>query len=305
MNMNETDFKSTLGGIYPSITTPFKDGRVSCGRLRANIERYNEYDLGGYMILGGNGEYLGLTPGESIKAVKTIVSARKAGRPTIAGAGRESAQATVAFIKRIADLGVDMASVITPFYYAKRIRDENLVAYYSAVADESPIPILIYNSPSYAAGVEISPEAVSELSRHENIAGMKNSSCRELSEYTAVCKNKRLRFHSGSVSCLYRDLKQGAAGATLSAADYWPEEFISVYRLMKQDRDEEAQRLCEALECAGRAGAFACGVTGVKYAMDLAGFYGGEPRLPLLPLDDNQKEQVKKSFSLRGEIKIA
>lgn len=297
----KSGYVKTLSGLFPSITTPFTGAKIDYGRLRFNIERYNEFDLGGYMILGGNGEYLGLTPNETIKSAKTIISARKQGRPVVAGAGRESAEATLKFIRSIADIGADIASIITPFYYAKRMGDKNLIAYYSAIADESPIPILIYNSPSYAAGVEISPYALSELSRHENIAGMKNSSGRELSDYKAAVSRTSFGFHSGSVPCLYRDLKQGADGATLSAADYWPEELISVCRLMKLGRDAEALKLCEAVEHAGRAGAFDYGVAGVKYAMDLAGFYGGEPRLPLLPLSDEQKARVEKSFALRGE----
>ncbi len=296
------DYSEILSGIFPSITTPFVDGKIDYGLLRSNIEIYNEFDFGGYMILGGNGEYLGLAPDESLKAAKAIISARKAGRPVIAGAGRESAEATLDFIRVMADIGADMASVITPFYYARHMTDDKLTAFFSRVADGSPIPILIYNSPSYAAGVSVSPETLQKLSDHENIAGMKNSSAREISDYTAaVGENKRFCFHSGRVSALCRDYKQGAAGATLSTADFWPEACTGVYKLLKQGRSGEAEKLCVKIDKAGKAGASAYGVASVKYAMDVAGFYGGEPRLPLLPLSDKQKEQVRNSFELIGE----
>lgn len=175
------EYRDILSGIFPSITTPFTDGHVDYDLLRSNVQKYNEYEFGGYMILGGNGEYLGLTPDETLKAAETIVLAKKAGRYIVVGAGRESAQATVDFIKSIAGIGVDIASIITPFYYAKYITDENLVAYYSKIADESPIPVMIYNSPSYAAGVTVSDSVISQLSGHENIAGMKNSSLADFS----------------------------------------------------------------------------------------------------------------------------
>jgi 4-hydroxy-2-oxoglutarate aldolase len=257
------------------------------------------------MILGGNGEYLGLTPDETIKVARTIISARKAGRPVVAGAGRESAQATIEAIRRVADAGADIASVITPFYYAKHMTDEKLVAYYRMVADESPIPVLIYNSPSYAAGVGISPEAVAKLSNHENIAGLKNSSGRAISEYAdAVGANKSFCFHAGKLTDFCRDHRSGAAGATLSIADYWPQACIRVYALLQQGRDGEAAALCERIDSAGRAGAAQYGVAGVKYAMDVAGLYGGEPRLPLTPLSELQKEQVRKSFALKGEVAV-
>ncbi len=256
------------------------------------------------MILGGNGEYLGLTPDESLKTARTIICAAKAGRPVIAGAGRESAEATLEFIKSIACEGADIASVITPFYYAKYMTDEMLIAYYMKIADESPLPVLIYNSPSYAAGVGVSPEAVSKLSGHENIAGMKNSSCRETADYAdAIGPNDNFCFHSGTVSALCRDYKQGAVGATLSVANYWPEACINIYVLLKHGKYSEAVEECMKIGTAARAGASAYGVAGVKYAMDIAGFYGGEPRLPLIPLDEEQKQQIRISFEVAGEDK--
>lgn len=298
-------FKKILSGIFPSITTPFTRGKVDYGQLRLNIEKYNALELGGYMILGGNGEYLGLTPDESLKVVKTIISVNKPGNPIVAGAGRESAQATIELIKSIAGIGADIASVITPFYYARYMKDENLVAYYRKIADESPIPILIYNSPSYAAGVEISPGAVASLSAHENIAGMKSSSNRPISDYTAAAGVKKgFCFHVGKILNLCRDFQSGAVGATLSMADYWPEACINGYTLLKQGRDDEAAALCRKIDQAGKTGASVYGVAGVKYAMDLAGYCGGEPRLPWLPLDETQKEQVRKSFAIKGDAGV-
>jgi 4-hydroxy-2-oxoglutarate aldolase len=141
---------------------------------------------------------------------------------------------------------------------------------------------------------------ISELSGHANIAGMKNSSSREISEYArAAGENKRFVFHAGRVSDLLRDFKQGVIGATLSMADYWPEDCIRLYAHLKQGMDDDAAELCMRIDSAGKAGASAYGVAGVKYAMDIAGFYGGEPRLPLQPLGDKQKRLVEKSFRLK------
>ena len=154
---NKETVMQKLSGIFPSITTPFSGKRISYKKLAINIEKYNELDFGGYMILGGNGEYLGLTPYETLSVIKTIMESTLPGRTIVAGVGRESAEATINFIKSIADYGVDIASIITPYYFAKRMADENLIAYFAKIADESPIPVLIYNSPVYAAGVEISP----------------------------------------------------------------------------------------------------------------------------------------------------
>ena len=287
--------KQKLSGVFPSITTPFVNYEVEYGRLAFNIQKYNTLELGGYMILGGNGEYLGLTEKETYQATETIMRNKKPGRTVIAGAGRESAKATVDFIKSISGYGIDIASVITPFYFSKRMCDENLIAYYQKVADSSPIPILIYNSPGYAAGVEISPFVVSVLSKHENIVGMKNSSGRELSDYTAaVDAGDAFYFHAGKASTCYKAFEQGAVGATLSLAIYWPEACMNLYTLVEEGKHKEAERLGDQLAYISKAGASKYGVPGIKYALDVRGYFGGEPRLPLLPLTNDQKEDILK-----------
>lgn len=290
---NSKDYKQKLSGIFPSITTPYINDNVNCSALASNIKKYNELDLGGYMILGGNGENLGLTDQEAHRIVETIMEARKAERTIVAGVGRESAKATVDFIKSIAGYGIDIASVITPFYFGKHMHDQNLIRYYEEVADASPIPVLIYNSPDYAAGVEISPEAISVLSRHENIVGMKNSSKREISKYTSrISDDTEFYFHAGRMATCLRDFQQGAVGATLSVAIYWPEKCIKLYKLYTEGKHEEADSLSEEMRMTSTVSQY--GVAGVKYAMGLTGFIGGEPRLPLLPLTTEQKKEINK-----------
>ena len=287
------DYKRKLSGIFPSITTPYINDNVNCSALASNIKRYNELDLGGYMILGGNGENLGLTDQEAHRIVETIMEAKKAERTIVAGVGRESVKATVDFIKSIAGYGIDIASVITPFYFGKHMHDQNLIAYYEKVADASPIPVLIYNSPDYAAGVDISPQAISVLSRHENIVGMKNSSKSEIAIYTSeISEDTEFYFHAGRMATCFRDLQQGAVGATLSVAIYWPERCIKLYKLYIEGRYKEAASLSEQLALTSAVSKY--GVAGVKYAMELAGYVGGEPRLPLLSLTTEQKEEIKR-----------
>ena len=292
-DLRKVGYLEMLSGIFPSITTPFVNGEVEQAKLAFNIQRYNQLDLGGYMILGGNGEYLGLTEKETFGIVETILKNAKANRTIIAGAGKESAKATVDYIKALAQYDIDIASVITPFYFGKHMHDQNLIAYYEKVADASPIPVLIYNSPDYAAGVDISPQAISVLSRHENIVGMKNSSKSEIAIYTSeISEDTEFYFHAGRMATCFRDLQQGAVGATLSVAIYWPERCIKLYKLYVEGRYKEADSLSEQLALTAAVSKY--GVAGVKYAMELAGYVGGEPRLPLLSLTTEQKEEIKR-----------
>ena len=154
--------------------------------------------------------------------------------------------------------------------------------------------MLIYNSPAYAAGVEISPDVISQLCCHENIVGMKNSSLRPISEYVqAIPAGAEFHFHSGKAARCFEDLQNGAVGATLSLAIYLPELCSELYRLFRQGRMDEAQRVNETIQHFNKIGPSQYGVAGVKYAMDVRGYYGGEPRLPLLPMTDEQKAQQR------------
>lgn len=292
METNKTTARDMLSGIFPSITTPFAGDDIDYEQLACNIQKYNEIDLGGYMILGGNGEYLGLTPDETRKVVETIAAATTPGRTIVAGVGRESAEATIDFIRSIADMPIGIASIITPYYFAKQMHAENLIAYFTKIADNSPIPVLIYNSPAYAAGVEISPEVIGQLCCHENIVGMKNSSLRPISEYIqAIPPGEDFHFHSGKAARCFEDLQSGAVGATLSMAIYLPELCSALYRLFRQGRMDEAQKVNETIQSYNKIGLSQYGVAGVKYGMDLRGYFGGDPRLPLLPMTDAQKAQ--------------
>lgn len=298
------EIKRKLSGIFVPLTTPFADEKIVYSKIAGNVVKFNKTGLKGYMVLGGNGEYLGLTDQEAVKVLKTVVNTRDKSKTVVAGTGRESAYATLEFIKKAADAGAQYASIITPFYYAKRMTDEALKAYYGKIADFSPLPLVIYNSPEYAAGVTVSPAVIAVLSRHENIALMKNSSDESFVKYMQVLSgNDQFYIHVGRIRNLYAGLSEGAIGATLSMANYVPELCCMAYESFTAGQLEKAQEICEKLKRINST-VSANGVPGVKYAMSLMGYESGELRLPLLPLKDDQKAQVKKCLAEEGLIKI-
>jgi dihydrodipicolinate synthase/N-acetylneuraminate lyase len=271
----------SLNGIFPTITTPFVNHEVDYAQLRANIEKYNEFDLTGYKLLGSNAEYLGLTPDETIKVLRTVVAANTKKRTLVAGADRESVEAALDFIRIIADIGVDIASVMTPRFYARHMSDDSFVAYYTKIADDSPIPILIYIPPTSSSAPEMSAKALATLSKHENIIAVKVSSKRGISEYrSAVDAAADFLFLGGKIGNIVRDFEAGIVGAILSVADYWPQACIDLYRLFCEEQFDEAHKLCENIYTAYKEGPAKFGVAGVKYAMDLAGF--SEKVVPLM-----------------------
>ncbi len=139
--------KEKLSGIYPPITTPFIDQEVAYEKLAENIQKYNDTELIGYMPLGSNGEFRSLTEEESLKVLDVVYKNKSKDKVLMAGTQRESAKATIEFTKKAADRGAELASILCPHYFPKKMNDEALKKFFIEVADHSPVPILLYNSP--------------------------------------------------------------------------------------------------------------------------------------------------------------
>ena len=295
--------ENPLSGIFLPLVTPFIKEKIDLKYLQQNIQKYNQTNTNGYMILGGNGEYLGLTEKEALRVVDTVVRVKANNKTAVVGTGRESAYATVEFIKRVAAVGAEFASIITPFYYAKLMNGDALVRYYLRIADESPIPVIVYNSPEYAAGVKVSVQGIAELSHHPNIAGMKNSSNESMKNYIGcLAEESRFVIHVGRILRLFDGLQEGAVGATLAIANYLPELCSEAYYSFRTGDQAKSKAICEQLT---RINQFISphGVPGVKCAMDWAGFHGCETRLPLLPLSREKRMQIREILFDEGLIK--
>lgn len=295
--------KEKLSGIYPPIMTPFKNQEVAYEKLADNIQKYNATQLRGYMPLGSNGEFRSLTEDESLKVIDTVYKSKTADKILMAGTQRESAMATIEFTKKAADKGIELASVLSPHYYPKKMTDDALVKFFTTIADASPVPILLYNSPGFSNGVVVSPNAVGILSQHPNIVGMKDGTKENMSIYVnAVPKDAEFYILAGTISKFYTGLLDGGVGGVLSMANYLPNVCYELYNLyLKKDKvrgQDMHEKLCALNSITG--GKF--GIAGVKGAMDILGYYGGDPRIPLLPLTQAEKAELKSNMENEGLI---
>jgi 4-hydroxy-2-oxoglutarate aldolase len=295
------DCKKKLSGVFTPNVTPFLNEEVAHDKIAENIERYNQTKLKGYMPLGSNGEFRSLTDGESIKVIDVYQKYISPEKTLIAGVMRESAKATIEFIKKIADKGVDFATILLPHYFVKYMTDEALITYYTTIANQSPIPIMMYNAPKFTAGLLISPHMVSVLAEHPNIVGMKDTSKEDISIYVnAVPKGANFYVLAGTINKLYAGIKIGAIGGVVSMADYLPDICCELQELFEAGKIKEAEKLdVYARELSSNA-AGKHGVAGVKAAMDLLGYYGGDPRIPLFPLNDERKAELKDVLKKEG-----
>ena len=295
------DYKKKLSGVFTPNVTPFLNEEVTYDKIAKNIERYNQTKLKGYMPLGSNGEFRSLTDEESVKIIDVYQKYISSEKTLIAGVMRESAKATIEFIKKIADKSVDFATILLPHYFVKYMTDEALIKYYTTIADQSPIPIMMYNAPKFTAGLLISAYMVSVLAEHPMIAGMKDTSKEDISIYVnAVPKGANVYVLAGTINKLYAGLKAGAIGGVVSMADYLPDICCKLQELFEAGKIKEAEKLDVYTRKLSSNAAGKYGVAGVKAAMDLFGYYGGNPRIPLLPLNNEQKTELKTVLGKEG-----
>ena len=282
-----------LSGVFPALTTPYAaDGSVSIADLKQNIQQYNRVGLAGYVVMGSTGESVLLSKPEMEAVLVAVKETASRDKKLIAGTGAESTAETIERTKRAAELGYDAALVKTPYYYKPVYKPEVYLQHYRRVADASPIPVLLYSVPQFT-GVALEPPEVLALSEHPNIIGIKESSGNVQRVAEIIASTTRdFQMLVGSAATIYPSLAIGARGAILALGSALPDKCVELYELFRQGKQEKARELQEVILRASKLVVSECGIAGVKYAMDQRGYRGGIPRLPLLPLKDEQKKRV-------------
>lgn len=290
-------------GIYPPITTPFTaDGEIYKAKLTYNVEKWNRTGLSGYVVCGSTGESVFLTPEEKYLCWELVAAAAAPDKLLMAGTGVESVRETVSLTNKAAEMGYKAAMVRTPHYYKALLnRVDAQVLYFRAVADQAKIPIMIYNWPQ-ATGVDIAPEAVAMLSEHPNIIAIKESSG-SLEKVMQMIRETKAGFQVlvGSAPTLAPSFQVGAVGAVLAFANAAPYATITIWEAHRTREQAAAIDWQNRISRAAQLVTTKYGVPGLKYAMDLMGYYGGPPRLPLTPVGPEAKKEIEAAFeSLRG-----
>ena len=278
------------------ICTPFgEDGEIQLDAVRRNIAAYNRAGLLGYVVAGSTGEAVFLDREEKRNLFAAVREAA-AGKVLIAGTGAESVRETLSQIRDAAGLGYDAALVITPHYYRGQMaRPETQLAFFRAAADASPLPIVIYDFPQMT-GIDLAVDLVAQLAEHPNIVGIKESSA-DLDKIGALIRGLPASFPVvvGPSAKFHACLRLGATGGVLAFANVAPARTQNIYdKYRAGDVEGSCVAQQQIAEAAGVAPKY--GIQGLKYAMDLKGFYGGPSRLPLLPLDAAQKAEIELLF---------
>lgn len=291
-----------IKGIFAPIPTPFVDEEVAFDKLEENLGKWGQTGLAGVVVMGSNGEapYL-----EEDEKVELWAFARKhfpKDRMVVAGTGQETTRATIRVTKKAADAGATAALVISPSYFKANMKEPALERYYRDVADESPIPVLVYNMPGNT-GVNLSSNLVVRLSQHPNIVGVKDSSGNivQISEIIAGAPDTFSVF-AGSASFLLPALVMGARGGTLAAANVVPDLCVKILDLVSAGRIAEAREIQRRILALNALVTSRYGVAGLKAALDMIGFFGGLPRRPMLPATESEKADIRKALVTLGLV---
>jgi len=280
------------------MVTPFdENGAVRYDAFERNIEKYLEAGIEGYLVLGSNGESVYLEHTEKLKLIEAARKRVPSSRTLLAGTGVESTQATITLTKEAADRGVDAVLVKNPFYFKPQMTSDVYLAHYTAVADASPVPVIVYNVPVFT-GVPLPSKLVIELSKHPNILGMKDSSgdVKSISEVVWNTDGSRFQVMAGAAATLFPAMTAGARGGIIAIACAAPKQALALYRAFASGDYGKAGAIQRIIAPAAGAVTQSNGIPGLKSAMELQGFEAGLPRRPLLPLKQDQREELAQVF---------
>jgi 4-hydroxy-2-oxoglutarate aldolase len=285
---------SRFRGIFPPLPTTFdsRSGDVDAGAISGNVSRLMKTGLAGVLALGSNGEASLLDEDEAERVVGAAREKTPANKTLLVGVGRESTRATIAACRRAAALGGDAVLVRPPFYYRSQMTPDALLAHFRAVADASPLPVLLYNLPG-PTGVVLTVPLVAQLADHPNIVGLKETSpeLERLSQFAALASG-RLAILSGWAPVIYPALVAGGCGGILAVANVLPDECVELFDHAMAGRHAEALALQRRITVLAQLVSSVHGIAGLKVAMESRGFRGGPVRAPLLPLGDRARADV-------------
>lgn len=292
----------SLNGVFPPIPTPFDEkGNVALLALAENIERWNQYDLSGYVVLGSNGEAGFLSVEEKVRVWETARQAIPPDKLMIAGAGCESTRQTIELTRQAAQAGADAVLLVTPHYYGPQMTPGALAHHYEAVAAAAHIPVLLYTVPKFTH-VDIDAPTVARLARHPNIIGVKDTSgnMAKLAD-TVRLAGPNFQVLAGSAGFFLTGLTLGAVGGILALANVAPQKCLDLYQLFEAGKIKEAASLQRWMIPVNAALTSRFGIAGLKAALDMLGYYGGPVRSPLLGLSEEERRALREAL-VEGKV---
>ena len=337
-----------LEGLFLPVTTPFYlDGRLNLRKLEHNVDRYSKTPVAGFAVLSEHGDPTLLTEEETREALRSAMEAAAPDKVMLAGIARDSVVAAVELAAYAAGLGYDAVLIGVPTLLRKGVRVKEALAYFQAVADQSPLPVVLASS--LAAPVDV--ETVTALASHPNVLGLVESDAGKIAQIkapTAAVKREVVVTHIfaavpgrllaqrdttggatfvsadmltegatalavappkaaiktrtktvgfqilvGSTTGMLEGFKAGAVGAMTAFAASSPQGCYEVLAALKDGDEALSAVKQDRVQAAAARIEGELGSAGIRYGCDLNGYFGGRPRLPLLPVSGEERTEIE------------
>ena len=294
--------RQLAGMMVPAVSTFDAAGELARAPYERNLRAHLGAGASGIIVAGSSGEAALLDEGERTRLVEWTRAVVPAERWVIAGIGGESTRVTVRRARSAAEAGADAVLVVAPHYYMRRMSETALRTHFTAVADASPVPVLLYNVPAYAHLV-LSADLVAALAAHPNVIGMKDSAgdLANLERYLAA-RSDAFRVLTGSGQTAQQAFALGADGAILAVALFAGPAAVGMYDAWRAGDAARAESLQATLTPLAKEIVAGMGPAGLKAAMDLVGLDGGAPRAPLLAADDAERARIAALLADAGAL---
>lgn len=300
--MPEAQFSDRLAGVFIPVTTNFDavTGEVAPVSFRENLRKWVQQPIDGILLFGSTGEGVLLDEDEKARLTAFAREVVPAGFPLLAGVGADSTRATVRQAKQVAGQGADAVLIHPPPYFGAYLSPAAMAAHFREVAEQSPVPVLIYHMPKYTK-VTLEAGLIGELTRHPNVVGVKDSSgdIKRFAEYTDACE-RGCRLFVGNGSLLYTALELGAAGGIVAVGLIAAELCAAVVRHFRDGNGPKAGEAQNRLTPLHKEIVAQYGAVGLKAALELLGFAGGPPRAPLRALGGKERQAVARVMHEAG-----
>jgi len=283
--------------LMTAIVTPFDDeGNIDYGRLEYLTNYLIEHGSNGFVIGGTTGETQELTHDEKIELYQHFGEIVNGRVPVIAGTGSNNTKETIAFTNEVAQInGIDYALVVVPPY--NKPNQRGMVAHFTAVADNVDLPIIIYNIPG-RTGVKMAQETVVELSHHQNIAAVKQCTSLEELEYIVEHRDPDFAVFTGEDAQALTARVLGANGVISVASHTYVDKMRQMYDSLYRGDYQTAGKLQRWLTPRMPALFMFPSPSPVKAVLNAQGFNVGSCRLPILPLNEEEKRELEAALSL-------
>lgn len=258
--------------------------------------------VAGILTHGSNGEAVHLDHAERQIVTRStraaLDKAEKSHLPLIVGCGAQSSRETIKLCKEAAESGGTHVMILPPAYYGGLLTTELIKQHFLAVADASPLPVLIYNFPGACSGLDLSSDTILDLAQHSNIVGVKLTcgNTGKLARIVSGTAGTSFRTFGGSCDFTIQTLAAGGHGVIAGTGNLAPRACNQLFQLWEQGKLEEA-RVLQGVVARGDWAAIKGGFVSVKAALQAYHGYGGQPRSPCALLEGQALETQLSGFA--------